>query len=118
MNEYRVENVSKKIVIAKNVMLADCILSRMKGLMFQSNLEVNQGLWIDPCKSIHTFFMQFPIDTIFLSKDLKVVHKIENLIPWNITGYYFKAQSVLELKAGTIQKKISLGDQLEFICIN
>ena len=105
-------------VICNKMMVADKILDRMKGLMFSSELPECDGLLISPCNSIHTFFMLYSLDIIFLDKNFKVVKILNDLPPWRITGIYFKAHQVLEMKAGTMKSGIRVGDKLEAICIN
>jgi uncharacterized membrane protein (UPF0127 family) len=73
-----------------------------------------EGLWIDPCPMIHTFFMGFPIDVLFLTEDLRVVRVLEGLKPWRMSPWVFSARSVLELAGGKLKGSVKEGDQLEF----
>ncbi len=75
---------------------------RAIGLIGLSELHANEGLWLSPCNSIHTFGMQYRIDVVFLSKSLsvrKVVHAVPN-------EFYAcaEANSVLELRSGTCHR--------------
>ena len=71
------------------------------------------ALWIRPCNNIHTFFMRFAIDCIFVDKSMNVKALVENVPPWRLTKFYWKADSVIELSAGSIRRlEIELGDQL------
>jgi len=88
--------------IARDLKTADTLLSRTKGLLGRSSLPQGEGLWIKRCNSIHTAFMKFPIDVLFVDKNLRVVSVYENLKPWRITRLHFRASSVIELPAGTI----------------
>lgn len=88
--------------IASDLKTADTLLSRTKGLLGRSSLPQGEGLWIKRCNSIHTAFMKFPIDVLFVDKNLKVVSVYENLKPWRITRLHFSASSVIELPAGTV----------------
>lgn len=88
--------------IASDLKTADTLLSRTKGLLGRASLPQGEGLWIKRCNSIHTAFMKFPIDVLFVDKDLKVVSVYENLKPWRITRLHFSASSVIELPAGTL----------------
>jgi uncharacterized membrane protein (UPF0127 family) len=81
--------------LSNNVIVADSILKRMKGLLGKSELPVGEGLWIKPCMSVHTFFMKFPIDVIFLNKRNQVIALIKNILPNRLTGLYPKAVSIL-----------------------
>lgn len=105
-------------VICPRVAIADSMFSRMKGLMFSEELPDCDGLLITPCNSIHTFFMLYSLDVLFLDKDFKVIKAIYDLRPWRMSWVYFKAQQVLEMKAGTLKKGIKTGDQFEAICIS
>ncbi len=98
--------------ICEKIKLATTIDERMIGLMFKENLEGYDGLLIRPCNSIHTFFMKMSIDALFLDKNYKVVKVFYDLRPWRITGMYFKAHQVLEMKAGTMPKNLRIGEEL------
>jgi len=76
-------------------------------------MEPDEGLWIIPCPMIHTFFMRFSIDVLFLDKELRVRHVVENMMPWRMSRWVFSAHSVLELPAGTLDGSVSNGDRLE-----
>jgi uncharacterized membrane protein (UPF0127 family) len=106
------EVVSHKMVTATN------IFSRMLGLMFSAELPNCDGFLISPCNSIHTFFMRYPLDVLFLDKNFKIVKVIYGLSPWRMTWIYFKSSHVLEMKAGTMKKGLNAGETLEAICIN
>lgn len=76
-------------------------------------MEPGEGLWIVPCPMIHTFFMRFPIDVLFLSRGLKVVRVIEGLAPWRLSPWVWAAHSVLELGGGSLRGSVAVGDELE-----
>jgi len=63
-----------------------------------------EALLIIPCKQIHTFFMQAPIDVIYLSKKGEVVEYFPTVKPWRILPFSSKTYMVLELGAGTLPK--------------
>jgi uncharacterized membrane protein (UPF0127 family) len=107
-----------QIRIADRAMEASSMLSRMKGLMFSKEMIGFDGLFIKPCNSIHTFFMNYPIDVLFLNKEMKVVKIKRNLRPWRMTRMYLSAHQVLELKGGSLDSRILEGDKLEVICTN
>ncbi len=107
-------NKSRGIALALRAANADTWSSRMKGLLGRSGMEQDEALWITPCAQIHMFFMKFAIDAVFLDKDKRVVRIFENLKPWRITPWVFRAQGVLEMAAGASLGKVSLGDQIEF----
>lgn len=105
------EVISHEMVMVKNV------FSRMLGLMFSTELPECDGFLISPCNSIHTFFMRYSLDILFLDKNFKIVKVIYGLSPWKITWVYFKSRHVLEMKAGTMKKGLNNGETLEAICI-
>ena len=93
---------------------ADGFFARLKGLMFESSIEPGVGLWIDPCRGIHTFFMRFSIDVIFLSRDLRVVKLCPDVPPNQMGPFCREAASALECRAGFITHSgIRVGQALE-----
>lgn len=105
-------------VIAAKVKLANSFLTRLKGLMFSNDLPDCDGLLISPCNSIHTFFMNYSLDIIYMTKDFEVVKVIKNIKPWRMTRMYLKAFQVLEMKSGSLKIDLSQGEKLEAVCIN
>ena len=99
--------------LAARVAKADDAASRSKGLLGRASLDADEGMWIVPCPMIHTFFMKFPIDVLFLKSDLRVARVIEDLKPWRLSPWVLSAHSVLELKGGTLRGSVRAGDRLE-----
>jgi len=109
-----INNKTKNVVLAKNVVVADSPLKRMVGLLGRESLDAQEALIIKPCNSIHTFFMRFPIDIIFLSKNNEVVKVIADIPPFRLSPICFKSAFVIELPAGTIlSSNTSLGDKID-----
>jgi uncharacterized membrane protein (UPF0127 family) len=104
--------------VAKNMRIATSMFERMKGLMFSEELPDCDAFLIKPCNSIHTFFMLYPLDVLFLDREFRVIKSIRNLKPWRMTWIYFNASQVLEMRAGTLTGELSVGDKLEVICLN
>lgn len=93
--------------------LADGPLGRMRGLIGRSGLPAGEGLLLTPAPAIHTAFMRFPIDALFLDRDLRVLDIAERLRPWRIVSKQ-KARAVLELAAGECARRgVEVGDRLE-----
>ena len=109
----QVKNKKTGEILAVKVDVAKDIFSRMIGLMFKNSLGESDGLLIAPCNSIHTFFMKFNLDIIFMNSESQVVKVIEDIPPWRITRMYWSARKVLELKGGTLKGSLSKGDYLE-----
>ncbi len=101
--------------ICKHVIKADTLMTRMIGLLRHKHLDDDQALWLLPCNSIHTFFMRFSIDAIFLNKNLIVIKTYEHIKPFRLTKVMFQAHSVIEVPSGKIQRSnICVKDQLTF----
>ncbi|MGZ8697870.1 MAG: DUF192 domain-containing protein [Gaiellaceae bacterium] len=99
-------------VVCDRCVVADSPASRMRGLLGRSELRPGEGLLLRPASSIHTWFMRFPIDAVFLDRDLRVVGISDDLRPWRATGRR-GAKAVLELPAGeTGRRGLALGDLL------
>ena len=96
--------------LAAEVELADTYETRSRGLLGRDSMRPGTALWIVPCPMIHTLFMRFSIDVVFLDKKNTVVRVIENLKPWRLSPWVFRARSVLELPAGTLKGSVSAGD--------
>jgi uncharacterized protein len=110
----KVSNLTRQTVIAQNIEVADRASTRRKGLLGRNNLSAGEGLWIIPCESVHTFFMRFSIDLVYLDRALKVTKIRSNVPPWRLSAC-LSAHSVIELAPGTIQTtQTREGDQLEF----
>ncbi len=93
--------------------IATSLFSRMKGLLGSKNLEVTEGLIINDCKQVHTFFMHYPIDVIFLNSEDEVL-KISTLVPWRISSWVRHSKRVLEIPAGLAQRHgVKTGIKLE-----
>ena len=100
--------------LAQEVVLANTFLTRLRGLMFRRRLAPTEALWLRPCNGVHTFWMFFAIDVIFLDRELRIVKLVENMRPFRVTKPHLAARSVLELQAHTISKAgLKVGDQLE-----
>jgi uncharacterized membrane protein (UPF0127 family) len=92
--------------------VADRMLPRMKGLLGRREIASGEGLMIRPAPSIHTYFMRFPIDAVFLSRDGEVVKVSEHVKPWRARSAR-RAYAVLELAAGEAgRRRIAAGDRL------
>lgn len=99
--------------VAVRVLKADTAATRSQGLLGRESLTADEGLWIVPCPMIHTFFMKFPIDVLFLDSKLTVRRVIEDLRPWRLSPWVLSAHSVLELKGGVLKGSVRVGDRIE-----
>ena len=108
-----VRNLTRDVVLADAAEIADSSAKRRTGLLKHTGLAPGEGLWIVPCESVHSFFMKFTIDVIYLDRKHRVKKVRSEMVPWRISGC-ITAHSVLELPAGTISRTgTQKGDQLE-----
>ena len=102
-------------VLGENIKPAHKFFDRLIGLMFKKEMIGMDGLLIENSNSIHNCFVRFPIDVIFLNRELKVIKIIRNFKPWRFSWVYFRASRVLELPVGKVSEDIKEGDFLEVV---
>lgn len=101
-------------LLIEHVWRADTVLTRARGLLGRPPLQINQGLVIAPCGSIHTFGMQYAIDIVFVDSADRIVKLVSHLGKWRIAMAAY-ANWTLELKAGEIARlNIKMGDKLQW----
>ncbi|MEY8353957.1 DUF192 domain-containing protein [Lachnospiraceae bacterium 54-53] len=93
--------------------IAGSFLKRMLGLMFIPGLPEGKALILSPCSGVHTCFMRFAIDVVYLDRNYVVVKK-ETLFPWRIGRFVKGAGSVMELNRNAAGK-LQVGDRLEIV---
>ena len=91
-------------VVCERCLLAETPLARLRGLLGRSDLPAGEGLLLRPAGSIHTAFMRFPIDAVFLDRADRVLKVAHDLAPWRMAGCR-GARAVLELPAGEASKR-------------
>jgi len=112
----RLINQTQNIVLADKVFIANTVFKRAKGLLGREKFSSGEALIIEPCNSVHTFFMCFSIDLLFVDKNYRVVKALPGVMPNRITGIYWKSRLVIELPCGTIKlSKTCENDQLQFL---
>ncbi len=112
MTKVSVWNKTRETCLASAAEVADRASTRRTGLLKHKRLDAGQGMWIVPCESIHTFFMKFPIDVVYMDRRKKVRKVRENIGPWRLSACLL-AHSVIELPVGTIaETQTRPGDQL------
>lgn len=108
-------NVSKQKVIAEKVLRATSFSTRLVGLWGKNSLEASTCLVLEPCNAIHTFFMRFAIDVLFLDRKGVVRHAIANLPLNRCSPKVKEAFYAVELQAGTIAAtRTAVGDHCQF----
>jgi uncharacterized membrane protein (UPF0127 family) len=99
-------------IVCERCVLADTALMRMKGLLGRHELPRGEGILLKPASSVHMAFMRFPIDAVFLDRDLRVVKIADDLRPWRAAGSR-GAKAVLEIPAGEAGRRgVRVGDRL------
>jgi uncharacterized membrane protein (UPF0127 family) len=101
-------------LLARRVERADNPWSRTRGLLGRPGLEPGHGLWLAPCRQVHTFFMRFAIDVVFLDRIGTVLRLCRRMAPWRVSPWVGGAVSALELASGEAGPLV-LGDRLEFV---
>lgn len=116
MQRVDIINETKNMNFIQGIYKTTSSIERMKGLIGTKDLKHMKGLLIDPCNSIHMFFMKYPIDVVFVSHKNQVVKIVHSIGPWRMTLPCFKAKYAIELESGYIKKSnISIGDSLRIV---
>lgn len=111
-NRITADNLTRHTQLGDNLRLAGDGANRRKGLLGREGLADGEGLWIIPCEAVHTFWMRFPIDLIYLDRKCRVMKIRSNVRPWRLSAC-LRAHSVIEFDAGTARRtQTSLGDTL------
>ena len=111
---YAVWNRTRSTRVADRVCVADTPRERRVGLLGRKSLDAGEGLLIVPTQAIHTFFMQIPIDAIFLDRQRRVKRVYHRLVPNRLTRFVWGAHAVLELASGAAERcGVAVGDELE-----
>ncbi len=110
-------NKKNQQVLAQNVITARNVFSRINGLMGKKDFPLSNAFWILPCSGgIHTFFMKFPIDAVFVDRSLVITRVFRNIVPWKIiylSSLFSKTHSVFEFKNPALKNyHLQSGDQL------
>jgi uncharacterized membrane protein (UPF0127 family)/CheY-like chemotaxis protein len=110
-------NLTRGTVVCEHGIIADRALRRLRGLLGRASLAAGEALLLQPAPSIHTAFMRFPIDVIFLDRDLLVVKVVQTLVPWRMASAR-RAHAALELAAGEAAARgIEIGDRLAVVTV-
>jgi uncharacterized protein len=113
--KFQVRNVTRGTSIGDSIDSAESSAQRRTGLLKHDKLDQGTGLWIVPCEAVHTFFMKFAIDLIYLDRKRRVRGIVRNVRPWRLS-MCLPAHSVLELPPGTIDRtNTQKGDEVEML---
>lgn len=106
-------NKTTNQIIIPQLEVAHSFWKRGKGLLGKTELFETEGLWIPRCNSIHTFFMKFSIDCVFIDRNFTVKAVYRDIPPGRLIFPVWGASSVIELAAGVSQKmNVQVGDKL------
>jgi uncharacterized protein len=109
-------NRTRQAYLATELDVADTHWTRFRGLLGRSldDFGNGSGLWIVPCHGVHTLGMEFPIDVVYLDREMTVIHIQSKLQPWRFAPVRRKATSVLELPIHTaLATKTEIGDRID-----
>jgi uncharacterized membrane protein (UPF0127 family) len=98
-------------VVVEALEVANTFWSRLKGLQFRAPLAAGAGLLLVPCSSIHTFWMRFSLDVLFLSHQGRVLNVRSGVRPWRIVAAVQGTHAILEVPAGNAT--VAAGSRLQ-----
>ena len=109
-----IKNLASNKLLATRVRRANSFGKRLRGLMFTKSFPADfEVLLFSPCNSVHTMFMRYAIDVVFLDQNFKIVHLCHQLMPGKVSPLVKGSHFVLELEAGKARNwGIEVGDQL------
>ncbi len=103
-------------MLGASILAAAGPIARMRGLLGTEDLPAGAGLWIRPCRGIHSIGMKYAFDALFIGPDRKVVAAYRSFPRNRVSRIFWSADGVLELPAGTIEETGTLiGDEIAFL---
>lgn len=110
----QIRNVTRDAMLASDARVAKSYWARFVGLLGRSSLKPGEALVIEPCSSVHTAFMRFTIDVLYVDRANSVVKSVSALRPFRASAVLRGAHAVIELPSGVIAETgTSVGDQLD-----
>lgn len=111
----RIRNATRGTELASDAHRARSYWSRLVGLLGRSSLKPGEALVLEPCNSVHTAFMRFTIDVLYLDGSGSIVRTVPALKPFRASAVWRGAQAVVELPNGVIaETDTAVGDELIF----
>lgn len=115
MKAYKYIPGKENILISACVFTAGNFLQRLFGLIFRKPLTGNEALLLKDCRSIHTHWMRYSLDILFLDEGGKIITIFKDMRPWNSTPFLDEAMYVMEFRSGFLKgAHISVGDRVIF----
>ena len=109
-------NVTTQKELGRKIKQAVTFFQRTRGLLGRKEIKKGEGLYIPACRSIHTFFMSFPIDVAFIDNDGRITRVVPSLMPFRISFGPQNTAGVLELPPGMLKNNRCIaGDKISFI---
>ncbi|MDH3297053.1 MAG: DUF192 domain-containing protein [Gemmatimonadota bacterium] len=116
MKTLRVWNATRNDCVADRVRLADTWWTRLRGMLGSPEPAPGEGMLLEPCQSVHMYWMKYALDVAFLAPDGRVVEAYHGLGPSKRSRWHREADRALELRAGTLAETgTQVGDRLEMI---
>ena len=115
MSQLALRNERTGDVVVSRLLVADTFFRRFRGLQFARGLEEGSGLLLVRCASIHTFWMRFAIDVLFLSSSGEVLQINQCVRPWRCVVGRKKPHAVLEIASGASSNTIEVGDYVRLV---
>jgi uncharacterized protein len=101
--------------VATSVELADTRRTRRRGLLGRDSMCADEAMVITPCVAVHTAFMRFAIDVVFIDRDGRAVQVVHDMQPWRMAAS-MKGYAVIELAAGRVKVcGVEVGDRLSLV---
>lgn len=115
MSYLRVVNETRHTVLGVRILMADSMLSRLRGFLFRKAPVMGEGILLTPCKGVHMYGMRFPLDVMFIDHAGRIMAIHEGLAPGRRTPMYSQSNYALELPAGAVAAtRTIVGDQLSW----
>lgn len=115
MKRVKITNKTRGTTVIAGALMTEDFIDRFMGLMFKRPSFEPSALVIDRCEAVHTFFMRFNIDLVFLDREGVVLRFIRELKPFRISPILTGAYYVIEMVAGRLDPEaFSIGDVIEF----
>lgn len=110
----KLKNALNSQILFENLVQADSFVSRAVGLLGKKGLHQEEAMYFERCNAIHTFFMKFAIDCVFVDNKGKVRKIYYDVKPWRFAGPVWGATAVIEMAAGMARiKNLNVGDTIE-----